>query len=196
MIKMIFKKNLGLGLTCVLISIGIAITGCDKSKHQAADNNHDSDQLVNDDQAQGNYQQSSSSGESGGVATNTEALEGSEVIIENTYRDQYGNIVYTIVDQKPSFEGGKEALYSFLKENLQYPSEAIENQAAGTVHVAFVVGKNGAIRDVELGNGVANASLNKEAMRVVSEMPNWIPGIQNGEEVDAKYTIPIKFELQ
>ncbi len=192
---MIFKKNLRLGLACVLSTL-LVNSGCTESKNQAADHNHENDQQVNLDQAQGNYEQSGSSGESSATATSTESLPSADVIIENTYRDQYGNIVYTIVDQKPSFTGGKEALYDFLEENLQYPSEALQNQAAGTVHVAFVVGKDGAIRDVELGNGVAEASLNKEAMRVVSEMPNWMPGVQNGKEVDVKYTIPIKFELQ
>lgn len=121
---------------------------------------------------------------------------GDGINIDNTYTDQYGNIVYTIVEQNPSFEGGEQELYKFLAANLKYPQEAIEKGATGVVHVAFVVSKDGTIKDVELARGVNESSLNKEAMRVVSEMPNWTPGMQNGENVNVKYTLPVKFDLK
>ena len=60
----------------------------------------------------------------------------------------------------------------------------MDNEASGTVHISFVVGKDGAIRDVELANGVSEATLNKEAMRVILEMPTWTPGRHQGKEVD------------
>ena len=116
--------------------------------------------------------------------------------VANTFTDQYGNLIYTKVDQKPTFEGGESALYDFLSQQLHYPKEAEARRAEGTVLVAFVINKDGTIRNVELANGVAESSLNVEAMRVVSAMPNWIPGIQNGEKVNVKYTLPVKFQLQ
>jgi len=191
---MTIGKYLSTGLVCVLVSA----IACKESTHQSdqstnIDSNQHSEQSKD---AQGNYEQDNSTGETDGVSSTAEAVASSDAIIENTYTDQYGNIVYTIVDQKPSFEGGKEALYQFLEQNLKYPKAALDNEASGTVHVTFVVSKDGAIRDVELGNGVAEPSLNKEAMRVVTEMPNWIPGQQAGSKVDVKYTIPIKFNLQ
>ena len=186
---MITRKHLGMGLALVLVST----LGCTESK-QTSDQTTENPHQVED--AQGTVEPTITSGEAEAVTASTESIEPSTVVIENTYTDQYGNIVYTIVDQKPSFEGGKDALYQFLEENLKYPQTAITNEASGTVHVAFVVGKDGAIRDVELYSGVAEATLNKEAMRVVSAMPNWVPGQQEGKEVDVKYTIPIKFKLQ
>lgn len=115
--------------------------------------------------------------------------------IGSTFTDQYGNTIYTVVDQKPAFEGGEKALNEFLSTNLKYPSKAMENNAQGTVMVAFIVSKDGSIRNVELASGVDESSLNQEAMRVVSEMPNWIPGLENGEKVNVKYTLPIRFQL-
>ncbi|MDH3710318.1 MAG: energy transducer TonB [Cyclobacteriaceae bacterium] len=115
--------------------------------------------------------------------------------IANTFTDQYGNTIYTKVDQKPAFEGGEEALYDFLSSHLKYPKKALEKNAEGTVLVVFIVSKDGTIRNVELANGLDESSLNLEAMRVVSEMPNWIPGVQDGEQVNVKYTLPVRFQL-
>jgi protein TonB len=60
--------------------------------------------------------------------------------------------------------------------------------------VRFVVNKNGSIEQVSIEQGVTDA-LNKEAIRVVSKMPNWIPGEQNGKKVRASYNLPISFKL-
>ena len=138
---------------------------------------------------------SEATGAAAAATSEVEAVDGEGADIENTYTDQYGNIVYTIVEQKPSFSGGEDALYKFLKSNLNYPEAAIDQKAEGTVHVAFVVSKDGTIRDVELAKGLDESSLNEEAMRVVSEMPNWTPGMQQGENVDVKFTLPVTFNL-
>ena len=64
----------------------------------------------------------------------------------------------------------------------------------GKVFVSFVVNKDGSISDVETIKGIW-ASCDKEASRVVSIMPQWIPGKQNGKAVRVKYVVPIFFRL-
>lgn len=95
----------------------------------------------------------------------------------------------------PKFKEGDAAIFKYLKENLHYPKLAIENQIQGTVHLRFVVGRNGKIRDIEILRGV-NKLLNDEAIRVVQEMPDWEPGKQHGKPVSVYYTLPIKFTLR
>ena len=103
--------------------------------------------------------------------------------------------VFDVVEQMPSFPGGQAALMQYLAKNIKYPVVAEENGIQGRVIVTFVVGKTGAISNVQVAKGV-DPSLDKEAVRVVSSMPNWIPGKQNGQSVNVKYTVPVMFKLQ
>ena len=105
------------------------------------------------------------------------------------------NKVFDVVEQMPSFPGGQAALMQYLAKNIKYPVVAEENGIQGRVIVTFVVGKTGAISNVQVAKGV-DPSLDKEAVRVVSSMPNWIPGKQNGQSVNVKYTVPVMFKLQ
>jgi len=98
-------------------------------------------------------------------------------------------------EHMPEFKGGDEGLFRFLKDNLKYPAFAKENGIKGKVFVQFVVGKNGKIRDVKILRGV-NKLLDKEAIRVVKEMPEWTPGRQNGKNVSVIYNLPINFVLR
>ena len=104
------------------------------------------------------------------------------------------DILFTIVEQNPEFIGGQKAMYQFLSNNIKYPAVARESAIEGTVYVGFVVGKDGAIRDVAIKRGIGGGC-NEEALRVVKLMPNWAPGKQQGRAVSVSYTIPIKFHL-
>lgn len=95
----------------------------------------------------------------------------------------------------PKFKEGDAAIFKYLLENLKYPKMAIENQIQGTVHLRFVVGKNGKIRDIEILRGI-NKLLDDEAVRVIKEMPDWSPGKQHGKPVSVYYTLPIRFTLK
>lgn len=105
--------------------------------------------------------------------------------------------VYNLAElaQQPSFPGGDAAMYAWLSKNLQYPPIAQENGISGTVVVSFVIGKDGSVSDVKVVRG-KDPSLDKEAVRVVSKMPKWNPGKQNGQNVRVSYTLPVKFQLQ
>ncbi len=102
---------------------------------------------------------------------------------------------FDVVEQMPQFPGGPAALMEFLSKNVKYPQEAYKNGIQGRVIVTFVINKDGSISDAKVVKSV-DPQLDEEALRVVHSMPNWIPGRQNGEPVNVKYTVPITFKLQ
>ena len=104
------------------------------------------------------------------------------------------NRVYDVVEQMPSFPGGISGLRTYLNQNIRYPAEAQENCVQGRVVVSFVVGKDGHISDVTVLRSV-DPSLDKEAIRVVRNMPRWTPGKQGGEPVRVRYNVPVSFRL-
>lgn len=105
------------------------------------------------------------------------------------------NKVFDVVEQQPSYPGGMGALNQWLASNIKYPAMAAENGIEGRVVVQFVVERDGSVSGVHVVRGV-DSSLDKEATRVVSQMPKWIPGKQNGSAVRVKYTVPVTFRLQ
>lgn len=112
-----------------------------------------------------------------------------EVVVEE---DE--NKIFTVVEQQPEFEGGYAAMMQFIKKNLKYPASARRMGVDGTVYVSFVVSKDGSISEVKTIRGIS-ADCDKEAMRVVSMMPPWRPGKQNGKPVFVRFVLPIKFKL-
>lgn len=102
--------------------------------------------------------------------------------------------VYDVVEQMPSFPGGISGLRTYLNQNTRYPAEAQENCVQGRVVVSFVVGKDGHISDVTVLRSV-DPSLDKEAVRVIRNMPRWTPGKQGGEPVKVRYNVPVSFRL-
>lgn len=104
------------------------------------------------------------------------------------------NRVYDVVEQMPSFPGGISGLRTYLNQNIRYPAEAQENCVQGRVVVSFVVGKDGHISDVTVLRSV-DPSLDKEAVRLIRNMPRWTPGKQGGEPVKVRYNVPVSFRL-
>lgn len=103
--------------------------------------------------------------------------------------------IFTVVEQMPMYPGGYGALMGYLRDNIHYPTVAAENGVQGRVVVGFVVERDGSITDVKILRGV-DPSLDREAMRVVKNMPKWTPGKQNGSAVRVKYQVPVSFRLQ
>ena len=103
--------------------------------------------------------------------------------------------IFMIVEDQPEFPGGTAALLEYLKKNIKYPAICRENNIQGRVLVTFIVNKDGAIVEPEVVKGV-NPSLDKEALRVISQMPNWKPGYQRGKPVRVKFTVPVNFQLK
>ena len=127
---------------------------------------------------------------------NGEVLKAKEVIATEPVKPkEEENKVFDVVEQMPSYPGGMGALMQYLSSNIKYPAIAEENGIQGRVICTFVVERDGSITDVRIAKSV-DPSLDKEAMRVVSKMPRWIPGKQNGSAVRVKYTLPVTFRLQ
>ena len=108
---------------------------------------------------------------------------------------QKEEVIFRVVEQMPEFPGGMQKALEFLGKNIKYPVAAQEAKIEGRVIVQFVVGRDGSVSDAKVMRGV-NPELDAEAVRVVSIMPNWIPGKQRGKAVAVKYTMPIMFRLQ
>lgn len=102
--------------------------------------------------------------------------------------------VYNIVDTQAEFPGGIDALVTYLSSNVKYPAVARKDGVQGTTFISFVVNKDGSLSDFEVVKGLS-AETDKEALRVVSGSPNWIPGKHQGEVVRSRFVLPIKFKL-
>ena len=103
------------------------------------------------------------------------------------------NAVSMVVDKMPEFPGGQQALFNYLSEHVKYPKDAQEQAIEGRVICQFIVEKDGSIVEVTIASSSGNASLDKEAIRVVQSMPKWKPGLQKGEPVRVKFTVPINY---
>ena len=118
-----------------------------------------------------------------------------EYLIPMSKEGANGNKPFDVVEQMPQFPGGPAALMEYLSQNVKYPEEAYKNGTQGRVIATFVVEKDGSITEARIARSV-DALLDAEALRVVNAMPKWKPGMQSGEPVRVKYTIPITFKLQ
>lgn len=113
---------------------------------------------------------------------------------KNVFKEDDKPIDFYILEEKPEFPGGLSAMNEWIVNNTKYPEIPKENGVSGKVFVKFVIDKDGNITEVELLNNV-DTYLDKEALRVVSEMPKWTPGKQRGKTVKVSFQIPIKFKL-
>ncbi|HAP00656.1 MAG TPA: hypothetical protein DCQ93_01915 [Bacteroidetes bacterium] len=100
----------------------------------------------------------------------------------------------TFVEEMPEFPGGDKALLSYLASNLKYPASAKSKNIQGTVVINFIVSSQGTILFPYIKKSL-NAECDKEALRVISNMPKWKPGKQNGKATLVRYNLPVKFEL-
>lgn len=105
--------------------------------------------------------------------------------------------VYFKVDEMPKFKDKENKLKNFndfIKAELKYPRDAIENKIEGQVSVQFTIGKNGYIKDAKVAREV-HPSLDQEALRIIYSSPKWESGIKDGNPVDVVLTFPIVFKL-
>ncbi|SDZ91373.1 outer membrane transport energization protein TonB [Porphyromonadaceae bacterium KH3R12] len=103
--------------------------------------------------------------------------------------------IFVVVEEQPEFPGGQAAMMKFLSDNIRYPVIAQENGIQGRVICNFVVERDGSITDVQVVRG-QDPSLDREAIRVIQQMPRWKPGKQRGSPVRVRFTLPVVFRLQ
>lgn len=115
-----------------------------------------------------------------------------------TYKDAFGNVIYYKAEIDPSYPGGFDELREYLRDNINYPEEARDKGQEATVFVEFIVDAKGKVREVVAADVVGDEAhdlFKAESVRVVSGMPAWNPGRQQGKAVDASFSIPINFQL-
>lgn len=105
-------------------------------------------------------------------------------------------IPFALVEEKPKFQGGDANTFSaWVNKNLNYPEIAKENGVQGRVTLQFTVNTDGSVSDVKVLRGV-DSSLDKEAVRIVSQSPKWTPGKQRERPVKVTYVFPVIFQLR
>lgn len=128
----------------------------------------------------------------------TEPLEAKTPIsevVKNKMAEDSGDKVYQEVDQMPEFEGGFEGLIKFMIDNVKYPKSAHDEKIEGKSFVSFVINEKGEVTNAKVTKGF-NSECDAEALRVVNVMPNWTPGMHNGEKVKVEMTLPINFKMK
>jgi protein TonB len=124
----------------------------------------------------------------------TEVKEFTPVVVVQEEEEISEEVIFTVVEDQPSYPGGEEARIRYLQENLRYPQMAREAGIQGTVFVTFVVERDGSVTDVRVLRGIGGGC-DEEAVRVVQNMPRWNPGRQRGQPVRVQFNMPIRFVL-
>lgn len=154
-----------------------------------ADDDHLAKQDLNDKPVNAN------GGNGSGLDTNAIASNSGGKGMDTT--DIESNIKHRVVEHMPEYPGGYEAMMQFIQSKVKYPRHLLEIGAEGTVYMSFVVSNDGTINGIEVLRGVAGAAdFEKEATRLISLMPRWKPGIQNGQSVNVIMNLPIAFKTK
>ena len=102
--------------------------------------------------------------------------------------------VFTVADQMPSFRGGEEILQKYIKQRMIYPKYLLAGRLEGIVITAFTVNTDGTITDVGTVKDIGSGSA-EEAIRLITGMPPWEPGIKDGKAVKVRTSLPITFRI-
>ena len=103
--------------------------------------------------------------------------------------------IFLVMQESAEFPGGINKMYDFIRQNLKYPQVSRDNDSQGRVILKFEVLKDGRIDNITILKSSGDASLDNEAIRVVSLMPKWKPAMQNGRNVATWFTLPLNFSL-
>ena len=115
-------------------------------------------------------------------------------VAKQTAKDTTAKLVYTFVEQNPEFMGGDAELIKYIQKNLQYPQMERDNNIQGKVLLRFVILEDGTPSDIKIIRPVS-PGLDKEAIRLVKNLPKFVPGRQQGKPVRVYFNLPIVFKL-
>jgi len=118
-------------------------------------------------------------------------LDSKQCHAHNNYVNVYE---YDFVDDQPQFPGDNRGLVNYINNTRKYPYDAYKHRIQGRVICSFIVNTDGSVCNVGVIKGV-HPSLDKEAVRIIKEMPAWKPGRLGNEEVPVHCIIPIAFRL-
>jgi len=105
------------------------------------------------------------------------------------------DFVYIYVEKMPEFPGGRDGLNQYIKKNMRYPRIAMENDIQGKIYTSFEIDKTGKVQKLRLLNSLS-PELDNEARRLITQMPPWTAGSQNGKAVSVQYSMPVTFVIQ
>ena len=104
--------------------------------------------------------------------------------------------VYLAAEEMPRFQGDDaNSFREWIKDHTRYPQIAAENGISGRVIVQFAVNSRGEVVDVSVVRSI-DPALDREAVRVISSSPRWIPGRTRGLPVKVQFNFPVFFVLQ
>jgi len=105
-------------------------------------------------------------------------------------------IPYLQADVMPEYRGGLDSLMAYINSNLKYPEWEKNRKIGGTVYASFVIARSGKIKDAKIVKSVQGSkNFDKEVLRIIKGMPDWKPGLQNGQNVDVIFNLPFIFKL-
>jgi TonB family protein len=117
--------------------------------------------------------------------------------VDNNKLEKDKDGVYNKAETMPMYPGGQDALQTFVENTVNYPQQAVDQNAEGTVRVSFIVDEKGNVVKPSVISGTnANSALDEEALRVVQQMPKWKPGVVKGKAVKTRLSLPITFQLE
>jgi protein TonB len=115
---------------------------------------------------------------------------------EKEVESNFDNVkVYDFVSDMPMYEGGDDALYRFIENELQYPEQYKKDGIEAVALVSFIIDSTGVIHQAKVENTI-DKPFEEEALRIIAKMPNWQAGLENGKPVNVRYVLPIEFELK
>ena len=127
-----------------------------------------------------------------GIDSNFQAVK--EDLYQTLKNKSVGDSIFQVVGQMPSFPGGDRELMEHIAKNIKYPQEARDKEIQGRVFIGFVIEKDGSVSNVKVLRGISK-ECDAEAVRVISSLPKWKPGMHEGKPVRVSYQIPINFKL-
>jgi TonB family protein len=102
--------------------------------------------------------------------------------------------IFSQSEEMPRFPGGEKAMMEYLFTNIKYPKSAYESKIEGRVVVRFVIDSNGSAVNPTIERSL-DPACDREAIRVIKDMPKWTPGMNGGQAVSVYFTLPIAFKL-
>ena len=87
-----------------------------------------------------------------------------------------------------------QGLIEYMAAETKYPEEAKNEGIKGICVAKFAVEPSGIISELEMVRTV-HPLLDYESVRLIEEMPNWIPGTTNGKKTKTYQHLPIRFTL-
>lgn len=118
-------------------------------------------------------------------------LTGIDTVAQRTGTNS--TIPYSAATVKPTFRGGSDACNQYLHEHMFYPAAAVGTGIYGKVKLAFDVETNGAITGIRIVEGLGNKAINAAAVKLIKDMPDWVPGEKNGRRVRVRCLLSLNY---